>query len=66
MDEIASGILHWTAVHPKIGQEVSSYWLPGQRVLLDPITVPACRSTNENADFEPIAPSKKSRKTSAL
>ena len=40
MDEISSGILHWTAVHPKIGQEVSSYWLPGQRVLLDPITVP--------------------------
>jgi hypothetical protein len=40
MDEIAPGILHWTARHPKIGMEVSSYWLPGQRVLLDPITVP--------------------------
>ena len=40
MDEIAPGIFHWTAEHPRIGLEVSSYWLPGQRVLLDPITVP--------------------------
>jgi hypothetical protein len=40
MKEIAPGILHWTARHPKINSEVSSYWLPGQRVLLDPITVP--------------------------
>ena len=40
MDEIAPGIFHWTAQHPKIGMDVSSYWLPAQRVLLDPITVP--------------------------
>jgi hypothetical protein len=40
MEEIAPGIHHWTAEHPRIGMEVSSYWLPGQRVLLDPITVP--------------------------
>ena len=41
MHEIAPGIRHWTARHPKIGMEVSSYWLPGLRVLLDPLGVPA-------------------------
>ena len=40
MNEIAPGIRHWTARHPKIGTDVSSYWLPDQRVVLDPITVP--------------------------
>jgi hypothetical protein len=40
MHEIAPGIRHWTAPHPKIGIEVSSYWLPGLRVLLDPLAVP--------------------------
>jgi hypothetical protein len=40
MHEIALGIRHWTASHPKIGIEVSSYWLPGLRVLLDPLAVP--------------------------
>jgi hypothetical protein len=41
MDEIARGIRHWTAVHPNIGWTVSSYWLPGLAVLLDPLEVPA-------------------------
>lgn len=41
MEEIAPGIEHWTAEHPKIGMEVSSYWLPSLRVLLDPLAVPA-------------------------
>ena len=41
MREIAPGIRHWTAEHPKIGMEVSSYWLPSLRVLLDPLAVPA-------------------------
>ena len=41
MHEIAPGIRHWTAPHPKIGIEVSSYWLPGLGVLLDPLAVPA-------------------------
>jgi glyoxylase-like metal-dependent hydrolase (beta-lactamase superfamily II) len=41
MEEIAPGIWHWTARHPKIGIDVSSYWLPGERVLLDPLAVPA-------------------------
>ena len=40
MDEIAPGIRHWTAVHPNIGWEVSSYWLPGLNTLLDPLEVP--------------------------
>jgi hypothetical protein len=40
MHEIAPGIRHWTAPHPKIGTEVSSYWLPELRVLLDPLAVP--------------------------
>ena len=40
MDEIAPGILHWKSPHPKIGIDVSSYWLPDLRTLLDPIAVP--------------------------
>ena len=40
MQEITPGIRHWSAVHPKIGWVVSSYWLPGLRVLLDPLEVP--------------------------
>jgi hypothetical protein len=37
MKEIAPGIWHWKAKHPRIGLEVSSYFLPGPRVLLDPL-----------------------------
>ena len=40
MREIAPGINHWTARHPNIGAEVSSYWLPGIGVLIDPLDVP--------------------------
>jgi hypothetical protein len=40
MEEITPEIRHWTAVHPDIGWTVSSYWLPGLRVLLDPLAVP--------------------------
>jgi hypothetical protein len=40
MHEIAPGIVHWTANHPKHGLEVSSYWLPDLKVLLDPLAVP--------------------------
>ena len=40
MHEIAAGIRHWTSPHPNLGIEVSSYWLPGLRVLLDPLAVP--------------------------
>jgi len=34
---ILPGLTHWTAAHPKIGVEVSSYWLADARVLLDPL-----------------------------
>jgi hypothetical protein len=40
MDEIAPGIRHWKAVHPNLGIDVSSYWLPELSLLLDPIAVP--------------------------
>jgi len=37
MNEIAPGIVHWKANHPKIGAEVSSYYLTEERVLIDPM-----------------------------
>ena len=37
MREIAPGIWHWTALHPRIKIEVSSYYLLGERVLIDPL-----------------------------
>jgi len=40
MQEIASGLWHWTRRHPHIGVDVSSYYLAPERVLIDPM-VPA-------------------------
>jgi hypothetical protein len=37
MKQIAPGLWHWTAPHPKIGIEVSSYFVPEHRVLFDPL-----------------------------
>ena len=37
VNEIAPGIWHWTAPHPAIRIRVSSYYLPAERVLIDPI-----------------------------
>jgi hypothetical protein len=37
MREIAPGIWHWSALHPRIEILVHSYYLPAERVLLDPI-----------------------------
>ena len=37
MEEIAPGIWHWTAFHPRIRSEVSSYYLPAERTLIDPM-----------------------------
>lgn len=34
---IRPGLFHWTAVHPKINIEVSSYWIEHAKVLLDPL-----------------------------
>lgn len=40
MKEILPGVHHWTGTHPKIGIEVSSYFLSEERILIDPL-VPA-------------------------
>jgi hypothetical protein len=40
MQEVLPGIFHWTAPHPRIGIEVSSYWLEGPGVLIDPLVPP--------------------------
>ena len=40
MQEISSGLWHWTARHPQIGTEVSSYYLAPERVLVDPLLPP--------------------------
>ncbi len=37
MEEIAPGLWHWAAAHPKIKIRVHSYYLAGERVLIDPI-----------------------------
>jgi hypothetical protein len=36
MERILPGVVHWTTHHEGIGAPVSSYWLPGERVLIDP------------------------------
>jgi hypothetical protein len=38
--EIAPGLWHWTAQHPRIHLRVSSYYLQAERVLLDPMLPP--------------------------
>ena len=40
MREVAPGIWHWTARHPRIGIDVSSYLLGDLGVLLDPLMPP--------------------------
>jgi hypothetical protein len=35
--ELAPGIHHWTAFHPGIGMEVSSYWVEPAAALIDPM-----------------------------
>jgi glyoxylase-like metal-dependent hydrolase (beta-lactamase superfamily II) len=40
MQEIDEGLWHWTATHPKIGWDVSSYYLSRERVLIDPLLPP--------------------------
>jgi hypothetical protein len=40
MEEITPGVWHWTAPHPKIGINVSSYFLVEPGVLLDPLIPP--------------------------
>ena len=40
MEEIAPGIWHWAAPHPRIGIRVHSYSLPAERTVIDPIAPP--------------------------
>src|SRR5690242_19893979 len=35
--ELIPGVVHWSAKHPNIGVDVSSYYLVDERVLIDPI-----------------------------
>ena len=42
MHEILPGVFHWRTIHPRIGIEVSSYWLDDGGVLIDPL-LPADR-----------------------
>jgi hypothetical protein len=37
MREVAPGVWHWSASHPRIGIVVHSYYLAEERVLIDPI-----------------------------
>ena len=37
MREIIPGVFHWTAFHPRIRHDVSSYFLRDVRVLIDPL-----------------------------
>jgi glyoxylase-like metal-dependent hydrolase (beta-lactamase superfamily II) len=40
MEQISSGLWHWTAPHDRIGADVSSYYLEAERVVIDPM-IPA-------------------------
>lgn len=40
VQEVLPGVFHWTARHPRIGAEVSSYWLEEPGVLFDPLVPP--------------------------
>lgn len=37
MREVLPGVFHWTTPHPRIHADVSSYWLDGAGVLIDPL-----------------------------
>ena len=40
MREIAPGLFHWTALHPRIKHEVSSYFVADTATLVDPMVPP--------------------------
>jgi hypothetical protein len=53
MQEIAQGLWHWTARHPHIHADVSSYYLLPERVLLDPMLPPGGAAWFSEQDAEP-------------
>ena len=40
MEEIRPGLWHWTAMHPRLAIEVSSYYVAGSGTLIDPMLPP--------------------------
>jgi glyoxylase-like metal-dependent hydrolase (beta-lactamase superfamily II) len=40
LNEVLPGVFHWTATHPKIGFEVSSYFVAESGTVLDPMVPP--------------------------
>lgn len=40
MNEIQPGLWHWTTIHARFGIEISTYWLPAERVVIDPRVPP--------------------------
>jgi hypothetical protein len=40
VEEIGPGVWHWTALRETIGNQVSSYYLAGERVTIDPMLPP--------------------------
>jgi hypothetical protein len=40
-EEVLPGLFRWTAIHPRIGIEVSSHFLSGSRIAIDPLLPPA-------------------------
>jgi hypothetical protein len=40
MEEIRPGLYHWTALHPRIREQVSSYFVEPSRTLIDPMLPP--------------------------
>jgi hypothetical protein len=52
--EIAPGLLHWTAFHPRIRAEVSSYYHSAGGVLIDPL-LPAEGFENDSDPIEWLA-----------
>ena len=53
MHELAPGLWHWSARHPHIRSEVSSYYLADERVLLDPMLPPGGPQWFREQDREP-------------
>jgi hypothetical protein len=53
VDEIAAGLWSWTARHPHIGLDVSSYYLAPEGVLLDPMLPPGGAGWFRQMGFEP-------------
>lgn len=54
MTEILPDIYHWTALHDRVGIEVSSYWFAGRGVLLDPLVPPEGMGAFDNRPPEHV------------